>query len=179
MPRRTQTYAEGMGWDVWNLMSTIGSYLIAVALLVFIYNIWRTYKRAVPAAADPWDGRTLEWSIPSPPPIHNFDVEPTVEHLDQWFHDKYEETLDGKIVKRDPAPTLLAEPQQHSDEGEPIWPSSVHMPSPSYWPMVVAAGLPMISFGLIFHLAISFVGVTVVLAGIYGWSLEPSAEERH
>jgi cytochrome c oxidase subunit 1 len=180
MPRRTQTYSSGMGWDVWNLVATIGSFLIAVAVGVFIYNVWRTHRRAVPAPADPWDGRTLEWAVPSPVPVHNFDVEPEVEHLDEWFHRKYQETDDGELRRVDPAPVLLAEPQQWDDRGEPVIPAGVHMPSPSYWPLVTSLGLPLIAAGLIYHLAISVVGAAILIGGIYAWSFEPAtAEEAH
>ena len=48
------------------------------------------------------------------------------------------------------------------------------MPSPSYWPIVLAFGLPVIAYGIIFNLVLSLIGVAIVLLGIFGWALEPS-----
>src|SRR5437867_9858547 len=86
MPRRQGTYPPGMGWEFWNMISTIGAFTIALSMLVFMHN-WSKSKRKVKIApADPWDGRTIEWSIPSPPPEHNFDVVPHVHERDDFWH---------------------------------------------------------------------------------------------
>ena len=66
MPRRIYTYYGGMGWDFWNMVSTLGVLLLIVGFLIFIYNMAKSWKKGEVAGADPWDGRTLEWSIPSP-----------------------------------------------------------------------------------------------------------------
>src|SRR5690606_34336774 len=60
MPRRIYTYADGMGWDFWNVVSTVGSYLIALAILVFIVNVLLSLRRGEVAGNDPWDARTIE-----------------------------------------------------------------------------------------------------------------------
>jgi cytochrome c oxidase subunit 1 len=78
MPRRIYTYASGQGWDIWNAMSTIGSYFIATSVLVFIINFLVSAAKREPAGADPWGGATLEWAISSPPPAYNFAKIPTV-----------------------------------------------------------------------------------------------------
>ncbi|MDX1450579.1 MAG: cbb3-type cytochrome c oxidase subunit I, partial [Acidimicrobiia bacterium] len=98
MPRRTYRYNEGLGWDFWNLMATVGAFLIALSVLVFIYNLIRSKRGGVPAGNDPWDGRTLEWTISSPPPVHNFDEEPVVHSLDDFWHQKYGEDEEGRLV---------------------------------------------------------------------------------
>src|SRR5947209_10591646 len=61
MPRRIYTYPSNRGWDFWNFFATIGSFVIALSVLVFIWNIIRTARRGEPAGIDPWDARTLEW----------------------------------------------------------------------------------------------------------------------
>ena len=66
MPRRTYRYDAGLGWDFWNLIATIGAFLIAASVVVFIYNLVKSKRSGAPAGNDPWDGRTLEWSISSP-----------------------------------------------------------------------------------------------------------------
>ncbi|MGH2736524.1 MAG: cytochrome c oxidase subunit I, partial [Actinomycetota bacterium] len=77
-PRRTYTYQEGLGWDAWNLMATIGGFVLALGILVTFHNWHRSTRRGPPAPADPWGGESLEWSIPSPPPDYNFETIPTV-----------------------------------------------------------------------------------------------------
>src|SRR5439155_25183215 len=67
MPRRIYRYPPGMGWDFLNFLETIGAFIIALSIVVFIVNVIRTRSRGAIAGADPWDARTLEWSIPSPP----------------------------------------------------------------------------------------------------------------
>jgi cytochrome c oxidase subunit I len=104
MPRRIYTYPEDHGWDFWNFISTIGSFVIAVSILVFIYNLWVS-RRHPQAGDDPWDARTLEWSIPSPPPEYNFAEIPVVTARDDFWHQKYTEDESGRPVLRTPTGT--------------------------------------------------------------------------
>ena len=72
-PRRTYTYPNGLGWDALNLIATIGAFIIALAVLVFLVNVIYSLRRGDRSPADdPWDARTLEWSTSSPPPEYNF-----------------------------------------------------------------------------------------------------------
>jgi cytochrome c oxidase subunit 1 len=79
MPRRIYTYEPGRGWDVWNLIVTIGVFFQALGTVVFVANLVWSYFKGKPAGSDPWDAWTLEWSTPSPPPAYNFSVIPTVK----------------------------------------------------------------------------------------------------
>ncbi|HEX2273731.1 MAG TPA: cytochrome c oxidase subunit I [Acidimicrobiales bacterium] len=101
MPRRIYTYPSNRGWDFWNFVSTVGSFIIAVGILVFIYNMWVTRKSAE-VGDDPWDARTLEWSIPSPPPEYNFAEIPLVVARDDFWHTKYSQDDQGRPVPRTP-----------------------------------------------------------------------------
>ncbi len=83
MPRRIYTYAPNLNWELWNRTSTVGAFLLALSILVFLLNAFQSLRRGVVAPADPWDGRTLEWSVPSPPPVHNFAEIPTVRGRDE------------------------------------------------------------------------------------------------
>ena len=82
MPRRIYTYQPGLGWSTYNLVSTIGSFILAVGILVTVANVARSYKRGVLAGPDPWKGNTLEWFTTSPPPVNNFDVIPRVRSVE-------------------------------------------------------------------------------------------------
>jgi cytochrome c oxidase subunit 1 len=73
MTRRIPDYPASEGWGTLNLISTIGSFVIALSILVFLINVAISWLRQVPAGDDPWMGMTLEWATSSPPPRHNFD----------------------------------------------------------------------------------------------------------
>jgi cytochrome c oxidase subunit I len=79
MPRRIYTYEPGRGWEVWNLIVTIGVAVQIVAMIIFVVNLVRSYYKGKPAGNDPWDAWTLEWSTTSPPPPYNFAVPPVVK----------------------------------------------------------------------------------------------------
>lgn len=78
MTRRIADYPAARGWGTLNLVATIGSYLIAVGILVFLLNVAVSLLRRRPAGDDPWDGPSLEWATSSPPPAHNFDALPAI-----------------------------------------------------------------------------------------------------
>jgi cytochrome c oxidase subunit I len=166
MPRRIYTYPAGMGWDMWNLVETIGAFVIALSVAVFLYNFFRSLRQGEIAGPDPWDGRTLEWSIPSPPPEYNFAEIPVVHARDDWWHRKYTETSDGRIV---PIPAGAADAEHEAGDAT----HHIHIPSPSYYPVIAAAGLPIMGYGLIYFFPAVLVGLVVLLLGIYGWALEP------
>ena len=93
MPRRVFTYAENMGWENTNMYASAGGFLMAFGVLLFIINVIYSARKRVPAGDDPWDGRTLEWSISSPPPHYNFEKIPNVEHRDDWWFTKHPELI--------------------------------------------------------------------------------------
>jgi cytochrome c oxidase subunit I len=81
MVRRIDRYAPGQGWDSWNLISTIGSYILALGILITLVNIVMSVKKGKRAGNDPWGANTLEWFTTSPPPENNFDVIPRVRSV--------------------------------------------------------------------------------------------------
>jgi cytochrome c oxidase subunit 1 len=167
MARRYYRYPAHQGFDVWNMVSTIGSFVIALSILVFIINVIRTRKHGAVAGNDPWDARTIEWSIPSPPPHYNFAEIPVIAERDDWWHRKYTEDEAGV-----PVPVVAGASNGHGEDGHGDH-AEPHMPLPSYWPLVAAVGLPLIAYGLIFQWALAAVGAVTLLVGIYGWALEP------
>ncbi|MGH2867080.1 MAG: cytochrome c oxidase subunit I [Solirubrobacteraceae bacterium] len=82
MPRRIYTYQPGLGWSTYNLISTIGSFILGAGVLVTIGNVARSLKTGRIAGPDPWKGNTLEWFTSSPPPVNNFDAIPRVRSIE-------------------------------------------------------------------------------------------------
>jgi cytochrome c oxidase subunit I len=82
MPRRVYTYQPGLGWSTYNLISTIGAFILGTGVLVTIINVARSLKHGRIAGPDPWKGNTLEWFTPSPPPVNNFDAIPRVRSVE-------------------------------------------------------------------------------------------------
>jgi cytochrome c oxidase subunit I len=82
MPRRIYTYAPGAGWSTYNLLSTIGSFILGAGVLATIGNVAWSLKHGLIAGPDPWKGNTLEWFPSSPPPVNNFDEVPRVRSVE-------------------------------------------------------------------------------------------------
>jgi len=184
MPRRTYRYDEGLGWDFLNQLETVGSFVIAFSMLLLIVNLIASRSNGQPSGDDPWDGRTLEWSIPSPPPEYNFADIPEVEARDDFWHRKYTEDDEGRLVRL-PSGGAVATTEHGAGDGGAAEHGDgdgdghgIHMPSPSYFPFVLALGLPILGYGAVFK-NFWFVpfGAIVVLFGMYAWAIEPATEE--
>jgi len=166
MPRRIYTYLDGLGFNNMNLISTVGAILMGLGTIAFLINVVVTSMKPRNASNDPWeDGRTLEWTIPSPAPEYNFAQTPLVRGYDAFWKEK----MEGKNAMT-PA--------------EPLGP--IHMPSPSILPLIMSIGLFINGFGLMYHhylvaglgLAITF-GCMVVrsIKDDHGFHIEP--DELH
>ena len=170
-PRRTYTYPEGMGWDFWNMIETIGAFTIALSMVVFLVNVAVSRAKREEAGDDPWDGRTLEWAIPSPPPEHNFDTIPVVRERDDFWDQKY-----GRTNEERPQPVIAGGSEGHEEH--------IHLPSPSYFPMFASFGMPISAYGVIYFNEWSFAplvigaGSLLTLVSLMGWVLEPGTAEE-
>jgi cytochrome c oxidase subunit 1 len=96
MPRRIYTYEPGRGWEIWNLLCTIGAFVQAIATLIFVGNMIYSYFKGRDAGNDPWDAWTLEWSVSSPPPSYNFAVIPIVSSRRPLWDLKHPEDPDSQ-----------------------------------------------------------------------------------
>jgi cytochrome c oxidase subunit 1 len=72
MPRRTASYLEADNFTTLNAISSAGAMLLGLSTLPFLWNVWITLRKGKPCGPNPWDGHTLEWATPSPPPAGNF-----------------------------------------------------------------------------------------------------------
>lgn len=94
MPRRIYTYPAETGWGFWNFVETIGAFMIAVGVLMFLINLFVTLRRPATHEADPWDAFTLEWTTSSPPPAENFPTIPVVHGRRPLWDEKHPEMAD-------------------------------------------------------------------------------------
>ena len=173
-PRRMYQWTEARAGEgffnlaFWNLIASIGSFVLAVGILLFLINVVITARNPTKSPLDPWNSRSLEWMTSNPPKEHNFDVIPTVHHLDEFFHRKYEEDSATHTMRQiATAEEIMAEQERNADK-------HIHMPSPSYWPIVLAGAVPIITFGMIFSHLIAVIGGVILLFAAFGWALEPS-----
>jgi len=96
MPRRIYTFEPGRGWDTLNLLVSMGAFIQAVAILIFVANLLISYWRGEEAGNDPWDAWTLEWATSSPPPSYNFATIPVVASRRPLWDLKHPEDPDSR-----------------------------------------------------------------------------------
>jgi heme/copper-type cytochrome/quinol oxidase subunit 1 len=165
MPRRVYTYAASDGWTTWNLLASLGSFLLGASVLIFLYNWLKSLRSGAAAGNDPWDGGTLEWSIPSPPPEHDFDRIPFVTSSRPHWDTKYG-------AGSGPGGAVAGGAEAGGEPEAPI-----HMPKPSFWPAVSAVGILLFWTGFLLPtsvaLYVSLGGVLVFLVALYSWLYEP------
>ena len=172
--RRTWVYAEETNLGFWNLIVTIGAFILAIATLVFMANWIYSRRKGEVAPFDPWDARTIEWSIPSPTPVWNFSNAPEVKSLDDFWHQKYGEDEDGRAVRREGTDELLLQLEEEGLNPK----EEIHLPSPSYFPVIMAFGLPFLGYAIIYKsIPLALIGVIMLLIGGFGWGTEPLEEE--
>ena len=183
MLRRVYTYDREMGVGTVNLLSTVGAFVMAVGVLIFSAALVYAWQRGRLSPRDPWGGDTLEWATESPSSSSNWPTIPIVaDRHPLWetgqnasdSHRQMQETFDHKPteVRVSPLTTVLSA----APEG------AMRLASPTFWPVIPAAGLVLIALGLLLEVYwISFVGIAVVIAGLVGWSrrIEMDNDEEH
>ncbi|WP_226037472.1 cytochrome c oxidase subunit I [Aquibacillus saliphilus] len=107
MPRRVYTYQLGEGLFEFNLISTIGAFLMGSSMLFLALNLYKTHKHSPNVGNDPWDGRTLEWTVSSPSPEQPFKKMPYVSELDAYWYAKLENEDLSEANDTRPAPVSI------------------------------------------------------------------------
>lgn len=157
MPRRIYTYDAALGLGFWNLVSTVGAYLLGLGVLVFLINLVASLRKGEQAEADVWDARTIEWTLPSPVPPYNFAEIPHVAARDHLWHIKHAET-----PERETAASGEGGAQGHG----------IHMPDQSYFPFIAGAGMMIGSFGMLYNHTLAIAGLAIIILSIIAWAFE-------
>ncbi len=165
MPRRQYTYPSGLGWTGYNLVESIGAYLLAAGLIMVVANLAVSRFRGARVGNDPWGGDTLEWATTSPPPPYNYAVIPKVSSpYAMWDREDREQDA-----------LRLAQGRQVLEQGHetPVttvldadWDEIVDMPSDSPWPITFALATSGIFAMLItqhFVTAAAFCGLALLV----------------
>ena len=170
MPRRTFTYESNLGWNAANYIATIGALILGVGIFIYFAVMVYTFLKGEKVGKDIWDARTLEWSLPNPPPEYNYRVIPTVHARDAYWYNKQHKAE----IAQEEAEHAKAEAEH----------GGIHMPHQSIYPFVASLGLFIAAIGIsvIDHdpspgfwgkkIGLSMIGGVVMLAGIYFWALE-------
>jgi len=143
MPRRVYTYPTEMGWGTMNAVASLGAALIAISMLLFVINVWRSLRVGAPAGANPWGAGTLEWSTSSPPPACNFEALPVVAGRDPlWEPGGQQAQVAGLSVdSREVLMTSVLDAKPETRESFPV---------PTIWPFAGAVATTVLFVGSIF-----------------------------
>ena len=168
MPRRVYTYADGMGWNTLNMITSIGSFVFAIGVALLIVNVLKSLKSGAPAGNNPWDAPTLEWATTSPPPPYNFPVIPTVASR----HPLWEEQLGDAVRSSIDRGMLLDEGKETigTTALDAVPNMILEMPEDSYAPFLLTVGLSVLFVGMLVKLfTIIWIGVAVTAVALLFW----------
>ncbi|GAC1501888.1 MAG: hypothetical protein NVS1B6_08330 [Steroidobacteraceae bacterium] len=169
MPRRVYTYNEYGGWQLLNLITSIGSFIFAIGVLLFFVNVIKSFKSGIATGQNPWDGPTLEWSVPSPPPPYNFAVIPTIASRHPLWEDRI--GSDGALSSLTQGMLLDTGKETIATSALDATPEMIlEMPQDSAAPVILAVGLCALFAGLLLKLwSLAGVGGLVVAAALLLW----------
>ncbi|WP_304459418.1 cbb3-type cytochrome c oxidase subunit I [Alicyclobacillus sendaiensis] len=159
MQRRMYTYPSDMGWGTLNFVATIGAYLMGLGFLFIVAQILYSIRHGErDITGDAWDGRTLEWSIPSPAPAYNFAVIPTIHDRDAWWELKQRGEADAYKTRREDV-------------------RDIHMPKPSGRPFLAGVSFFIAGMGFVFEWRwLAVLGLLGVVACLISRALDDEEE---
>jgi cytochrome c oxidase subunit I len=181
MSRRIYTYDAGQGWDSYNMASTIGALMLVVATLVFVHNFFWSKKHGAVATSNPWDAATIEWSIPSPPPEHNFDEIPNITSRYPLWDVTHPEMTKGIPHTEEYAGISHVHAAGVEPELRSAHELGIPLPTPTINPFMMALSMVIMISGLLFmHRESKMLALTIIIGGaaamvgfMYNWLLTP------
>lgn len=186
MPRRYYTYPPGYGWSGWNLLETVGTFIMSSGILLVVVDFFLALKRGEPAPDNPWNADSLEWAVSSPPPAYNFLTIPVVRSREPLWDQpelaRINQTppADSRqaLAEGDARETVATDPLDATSEGLDV----IRMPDDSHWPLFLAFGLFVLCVGFLpdarfANILIGGVGAVITAISIVGW-LWPLEWER-
>jgi cytochrome c oxidase subunit I+III len=182
MPRRVYTYREELGWDGLNLVASIGAYVFALGVLIFVWNVIWSLKFGPRSGSDPWKGSSLEWSVPSPPPQYNFRFIPTVRSREPLWE---QEDLHPSNMNAHEAGLDLFDPERPQRETlattvlDALPDFRRVLPGPSVWPMGLALAAGILFIGSILDLMLVPIGAFLAFLALLGWLLPGAGAHKH
>lgn len=164
MPRRVFTYLDELGWGELNLLSSVGSFLLAFGVLLFLLDVLWSYRFGRPAGENPWDADSLEWATSSPPAVYNFQHIPTVRSpYPLWQADEREERVRVEL-RSDRRETLTTRLHDAVPEGRML------LPGPTLLPLWAAMAVALMFSGLIIHPLLIPLGAVLAFTAIAVWN---------
>jgi heme/copper-type cytochrome/quinol oxidase subunit 1 len=169
MPRRVYTYNAYPGWGALNLLTSVGSLVFAIGVLLLFVNVVKSLRLGEKAGANPWDAPTLEWSVPSPPPPYNFAIIPTIASR----HPLWESRLDESEARSSLDRGLLLDAGKETIatsalDGSPDM--ILEMPEDSFAPLILTVGLSVLFVALLLKNWFGVgAGMLIAAAGIVIW----------
>jgi len=172
MPRRVYTYLPGLGWDVVNVISTVGAFVFAAGVLVFLINVLRSLQLGAPAGDNPWNASTLEWATSSPPPPYNFAQIPVVRSRDPlWEEPEQVERVEDEVESENQR--LMMKLDRRETLGTSILDAKPQMrivlPGPTIVPFLTAVAASVTFISAMINLAFVPVGMLLVFIMLVVW----------
>jgi cytochrome c oxidase subunit I len=169
MPRRVYTYNDYGGWAALNMLTSIGSFIFALGVLLFFINVVKSLKSGARAGKNPWDAPTLEWATSSPPPPYNFAVIPTVGSRHPLWEDRLGE--EGIVSSTDRGMLLDQGKETIGTTALDAEPEMImEMAEDSFAPLSLAAGLSVLFVGLLVrNWMVVGAGAAVVFISLVMW----------
>ena len=173
MPRRVYTFLPGLGWEIPNLISSIGAFVIGIGILLFFINVFNSLRNGVIAGDNPWKAGTLEWATTSPPQNFNFNVIPTVSsRYPLWddpppdpsyqadLHNPERDRFGLLANRRETIGTSILDgvPQQR-----------IHLPGPTFIPLLAALAVGFTFIGFMIHVVFVPVGALLFFFVAVAW----------
>ncbi len=171
MPRRVFTYEVGLGWELGNVLSTIGAFVFAIGVALVIIDFLRAKRSGPDAGPDPWGANSLEWSASSPPPVYNFRLLPVVSSAYPLWEDEPSNEPRPDWIEKLGNPASPVREVVETSPVEAVAEEVVALPGPSLWPLWAALALVVTLLGvLISQPTLALIGAAALILTLIAWA---------